>query len=251
MPSGTGGSFSTATFAPRPSSSLPSAYTGCTRSGRVQTSESGTITVSRSTQSMRSRSAIGRPLRLPVPEPADRDAGEAFLVRLERLLLALGDQERHRRIGEGRARGRRDVEPGWRARALVVADRVALAVADRREELAPDELVRTPHRDAMRGAVVGEDEDVPDLVDEPGAQQSRQIAGRRRVETGRGDRRVGEARPPQVLDGLRVGEAPASPGRLAPPPRPGHFRPCAPVPARPARRGSPPTASASRTSRSR
>ena len=91
---------------------------------------------------MRSRSAIGRPPALPVPEPADRDAGEALLVRLERLLLALGDQQRHGRIGEGRARGRRDVEPGRRARALVVADRVALAVADRREELAPDELVR-------------------------------------------------------------------------------------------------------------
>src|SRR5437867_5392511 len=41
---------------------------------------------------VRDRPAAG----LPVPEPADRDAGESFLARLERLLLPLGDKERRR-----------------------------------------------------------------------------------------------------------------------------------------------------------
>ncbi len=141
---------------------------------------------------------------LPVPETADGDADEAFLVRLEGLLLALGDQERHGRIRERRLGARRDVEPGRRPAALVVADHVALPVADRREELAPDELVRASPGAAVAGDLVREDKDVPDLVDEPGAQQPWQIAGCRRVEAGRADGRVVEPRPTEVLEGFRV-----------------------------------------------
>jgi integrase len=59
---------------------------------------------------------------------------------------------------------------------------VTLPIADRREELAADELNRAPHGDVPRGGVVREHEDVPDFVDEPAAQQSREIARRRRVE---------------------------------------------------------------------
>src|SRR5437899_11858551 len=65
---------------------------------------------------------------LPVPEAADGDAGAAFLIRLERLLLALGDQKRNGRIAEGRPGARRYIESRRRASALVVPDRVALAV---------------------------------------------------------------------------------------------------------------------------
>ncbi|MEK7445855.1 MAG: hypothetical protein AABZ70_13445, partial [candidate division NC10 bacterium] len=43
-----------------------------------------------------------------------------------------------------------------------------------------------------------------DLVGEPGAQESREIAGRRRVESGLDDRRIVEPRPPEVLESLRV-----------------------------------------------
>src|SRR5206468_3242340 len=69
---------------------------------------------------LRDRPAPG----LPVPEAADRDAGEAILIRLERLLLAFGDQERNGRIGERRSSTRRDIESGRRATTLVIADRV-------------------------------------------------------------------------------------------------------------------------------
>ena len=81
---------------------------------------------------------------------------------------------------------------------------MALAVADRRKELAPDELVIAPPQGAVGGPVVREDEDVPDLVDEPRAQEPREIAGCRRVEAGRRDRRIVEPRPPEVLESLRV-----------------------------------------------
>ena len=139
---------------------------------------------------------------LPVPEPADRDAGEAVLIRPERLLLPLGDQERHRGIGQRRAGRRRHVQARGRSRALVVADRVALAVIDRREQLAADELVVAPHRDVAGRPVVREDEHVTHLADEPGAQEPREVGRRRRVEARGGDGRVVEPRSPEILEGL-------------------------------------------------
>jgi hypothetical protein len=81
---------------------------------------------------------------------------------------------------------------------------VALAIADRREELAPDELVIAPPGAPVPGAVVREDEHVAHLVDEPRAEESREVAGRRRVEASRGDGRIVEPRPPEVLKGLGV-----------------------------------------------
>lgn len=68
----------------------------------------------RSYQSMRSRSAMGRPARLPAPEPADGNARETLLARRERFLLALGDQERHGRIRKRHPGAHGDVAPGWR-----------------------------------------------------------------------------------------------------------------------------------------
>ena len=81
---------------------------------------------------------------------------------------------------------------------------MALAVADRREELAPDELVVVPPQAVVGSAVVREDEHVADLVNKSRAQQPWEIAGRRCVKTSGGDRDVGESRSAEVLESLRV-----------------------------------------------
>ncbi len=143
-------------------------------------------------------------IELPAPETADCDTGEALLIRLERLLLALGDQQRHGGIRECCTGARGNIEFGRCPLALVVAHRVALAVPDRREELAADKLALLPPEPVVGGAVVGKDEDVLHLVGEAGAQEAREIAGRRRVETGGGDRRIVESRLAEILEGLGV-----------------------------------------------
>jgi hypothetical protein len=144
----------------------------------------------------------------PVPEAAEPDARQPVLVRLECLLLALGDQQRHPRIGQRRSCASRDVEPGRRSRPLVVANRVAMAVAHGREELAPHELVLAPPEAAGGGAVVREDENVPDLSGQPRAQQPGKVAGRRRVKAGLGDRGVRESRSPQIFERFLVEREP-------------------------------------------
>jgi len=74
----------------------------------------------------------------------------------------------------------------------------------RGEELAPDELAIAPPPDTVGGAVIGKDEDVPDLLGQPGAEESREIPRRRGVEPGLDDRGVGEPRSPEIIEGLRV-----------------------------------------------
>ena len=90
------------------------------------------------------------------------------------------------------------------AAALVVADGVALAIADGREQLAADVLVDASPEPAVRGAVVGKNEDVPHLGRQPCAEEPSQIARGRCVEARRGDRRVVEARATEVLKGFRM-----------------------------------------------
>lgn len=56
----------------------------------------------------------------------------------------------------------------------------------------------------MASVVIGQDEDVLDLSDEPRAEEPWEVARSRRVEAGLGDHDVGESRSSEVLERLRV-----------------------------------------------
>ena len=113
------------------------------------------------------------------------------------LLLALGDVKRDPGIGQGGPGAGGEVETRCGAGRLVVADRVALTVGDGRKQLGPEEWF---------GARIGKDEGVVDLRGQAGAEHARQLAGRRRVQTGGDDRRVVEARLPQIGHGVGVAQ---------------------------------------------